>query len=253
MNYLKGKVRSFLSWYQKDVNHMFSSVNIETYGYCNRKCKFCFNHDSFHDRVKGIMDDDLFCNIIDQLACIKFAGRISPILYGEPLLDKRIVSFIQYIKDKVPFAEIWINSNGDFLTEKLLTKLLESGLDKMYVTNYDDNENDNLNYLANQYSSTVVYKKILDKRIVNRAGALFEGESAVKEMPCLQPTGQLVINWNGDVLLCCNDYYAKYCFGNLKEISVLDAWNNAQFKKYRKILRKEGGRAKIDLCRNCDM
>jgi radical SAM protein with 4Fe4S-binding SPASM domain len=91
-----------------------------------------------------------------------------------------------------------------------------------------------------------------EKRIVNRAGFLFDYESKNRNKPCLQPYGQAVINWEGDVLLCCNDYYAKYTFGNLKEISLLESWNNVRFKKYRKILLEKGGRQKIDLCRNCD-
>lgn len=253
MDFLVNNVRNFLRWHQREVKHLFSSVNIETYGYCNRKCKFCFNNDSFPKRAQGIMDDDLFYNIINQLGKMKFAGRISPILYGEPLLDKRIAGFIQYINKKVPFADIWLNSNGDTLTEELLVNLLDCGLDKIYITNYDDIEKQNLKTLADKYRSAVVYKKIQDRRIVNRAGVLLERDSSVKQRACFEPTGKLVINWNGDVLLCCNDYYAKYIFGNIKKVSILEAWNNKDFNNYRNILKENGGRTKIDLCENCDM
>ncbi len=253
MSYLKTKIGDVLRWYQKDIKHLFTSVNIETYAYCNRQCHFCFNHDSFPSREKGIMDETMFYGFIDQLAALNFAGRISPILYGEPLLEKRLIPFIEYMETNLPYAEIWLNTNGDYLTDEIMQQLIQAGLDCVFVTNYDDEAKPNLDALAEKYNETIVYRRMSERRIVNRAGSLMDRESTRQDLPCLRPTGQLVVNWKGDVLLCCNDYYAKYSFGNLKDVSVLDAWQSPAFDSYRDMLRKKGGRAKIDLCKNCDM
>lgn len=246
-------IRKILVTYQSKVRGLFTSTNIETYGYCNRKCSFCFNSDSFPDREVGIMDENLYYKIIDELSDLGFAGRISPHFYGEPLLDTRLVNLISYARKKCPYAYIRFSSNGDLLTEELLLKLLENGLDMILITNYDDYEKDNLINLSQKYHNYVIYRNFRSMNMVNRAGELFERNNENINKSCLRPSNQLVINWKGNVLLCCNDYYEKHVFGNVKNESIMKIWNSDAFKKYRKRLSKEGGRGEIDICRNCDM
>ena len=46
------------------------------------------------------MNEKLFYNIIDQLAKMKFNGNLNLHQYNEPLLDKRLETFVRYIKKK---------------------------------------------------------------------------------------------------------------------------------------------------------
>lgn len=246
-------VKRSLMVYQHKILGLFTSINLETYGHCNRKCDFCFHSNSFPNRDAGIMDEDIYYKIIDELSQLNFAGRISPHFYGEPLLDKRIIKFISYIRKKCPYAYIRFSSNGDMLTEELLIKLIKNGLDKILITNYDDFEKNDLLKLSQKYSDYIKYRNYKDINIVNRAGRLFNIKNKNINKPCLRPSNQLVINWKGNVLLCCNDYYEEYIFGNIKNESIVKIWDSNQFKKYREILRKKAGRNKIDICKNCDM
>ncbi|MBI5740391.1 MAG: SPASM domain-containing protein [Nitrospirae bacterium] len=246
-------VRKALRSIDRGPSGMFDSTNIETYGHCNRSCAFCFNNERFPKRKKGVMPEELWRKIIDELSEMKYSGRISPHFFGEPLMDKRIIGLLSYARKKTPYAFIRLNSNGDFLTEELMLKLIDNGVDYFLVTNYENGTNDNLSALCNNYPSYIRCRNHAEIELANRAGKLFDKSRENAGRPCLRPGRQLVINWEGRVLLCCNDYYAKYSFGNVKDEPVMKIWNSSEFKKYREILSCEGGRREIDLCRNCDV
>jgi len=241
-----------LKFYQRKKG-IFRTTNIETYAFCNRKCDFCFNSEHLPDRDKGIMKEGLYFKIIDELASINYAGRISPHFYGEPLLDKRLTKFVSYARESCPNAYIRFGTNGDFLTRDLLFELVDSGVSRVLITNYDDIEKENLIKLSQEFSDYVVLRSYKDIRLVNRAGAIFDKENPNIDKPCLRPSSQLVVNWKGNVLLCCNDYYEQHIFGNVNDKTTFEIWKSKEFKKYRKLLKKQGGRRQIDICRNCDL
>ncbi len=55
-----------------------------------------------------------------------------------------------------------------------------------------------------------------------------------KEYHCPDPFQRLVIDYNGDIFGCCSFGYNHYFkVGNLKDISILDAWNSRMMKELR--------------------
>lgn len=228
----------------------FVSTNIETYGYCNRECNFCFNNKRFTQREKGEMPTKLWEKIINELSEMNFAGRISPHFYGEPLLDKRLPDLLHYARKSCKNSYISLVTNGDFLSEELFIKLIKAGVNTFLITNYEDLENQHFEFLKNKYPGHVILRNYKDFRKTNRAGELFD-EKKLLITPCLRPTGQLVINWDGSVLLCCMDYYAKETFGNVNKQNIRNIWNNKEFSIKRELL-KNGKRASISLCKYCD-
>jgi radical SAM protein with 4Fe4S-binding SPASM domain len=62
----------------------------------------------------------------------------------------------------------------------------------------------------------------------------------------------MTINWKGDVLLCCQDFYGEYVMGNVNADSLQTIWNNDKFRKYREKLSK-GQRRMIPICKYCDI
>ena len=243
---------------------LFISTHIETYAYCNRKCSFCFNHDRFPQRSLGIMSESIWKRIIDELSELRFSGKISPYYYGEPLLDKRLSSVIAYAREKCPISFIEINTNGDFLTEKRLLDLIKNGINRILVTNYysvgiEDRPpsavmraTKRLIYLAKKYPQFVELRNWYDMMLINRCGVIFNKENTRKNDPCLRPLSQLVIDWQGNVILCCNDYYSEYRIGNVEKESILDLWRKARFNYFREIL-ESGNREKIKICAGCDV
>ena len=100
-------------------------LNVEVSSFCNLKCTMCYNNDV--DFQKGVMDFDLYKKIIDEgskykLNSVKLSWR------GEPLLNKNIVDMIKYAKDR-GILEVFLNTNGLLLNDKLSEQLIDSGLD----------------------------------------------------------------------------------------------------------------------------
>ncbi|MCF7911673.1 MAG: SPASM domain-containing protein [Candidatus Cloacimonetes bacterium] len=226
------------------------STNIETISMCNRKCEFCFNHPRFESREQGEMSAETWKSIMDQLAGLKFCGRIGPHFYNEPLLDKRLPDLINYTRQVMPYCWIQINSNGDYLNEELLLKLYNKGVNYFFITNYDEDDKADFNLLAAKYPALISVVKNSDMWRTDRGGEIFHKEKLLSSS-CRRPATQLVVNWRGEVLLCCMDYYAKYSFGNLNNMKLFTIWNNDEFLKIReklKLSRQNG----YSICQNCD-
>ena len=60
----------------------------------------------------------------------------------------------------------------------------------------------------------------------------------------------MTIDWNGDVLVCMQDWNKKIKFGNIQANSLLEIWQNKIYSKYRMSLIK--GRRKLSPCNKCN-
>lgn len=196
------------------------------------------------------MQEETYKKIIDDLAVLKFHGRLSPHSYGEPLLDKRLPALMEYTRKRLPLCNICIRTNGDFLNEELLVTLLNKGVDHFLITNYDDDEKPLLKDLARKYPFFVTLRNYRDFTKVDRAGEIFRRGKALHKA-CLRPSSALVVHWKGNVVLCCQDFYDSNSFGNVREKSLWDIWNDRQFVEYRNQLRM-GNREVNKICMHCD-
>ena len=59
----------------------------------------------------------------------------------------------------------------------------------------------------------------------------------------------MTINYKGDIILCCNDYFGKYKFGNVANEKLIDIWNKKGYKKIRQ--NNMDGKFSLDICKNC--
>ena len=115
---------------------LFSRIQIQTASWCNRSCAFCPS--GKFPVPKTFMALEIYHRIIDQLHDLSFAGRISPYLMNESLLDKRLPDLIRYTRQQCPQSWIAINTNGDALSERLLDRLFDAGLNCLDINAYDD-------------------------------------------------------------------------------------------------------------------
>ena len=63
-----------------------------------------------------------------------------------------------------------------------------------------------------------------------------------------------VINWEGSVLPCCSVYSEKHSFGNIKEDSFRNIWNNKKYISARREVlgRKNNAKTVCHICRAND-
>jgi cyclic pyranopterin phosphate synthase len=236
---------------------MFENVNVETTTWCNRRCEWCPN--SVFDRGlrenQRWMPTKLIHKIIDELGAIGYRGKFSPHSYGEPLLDKRIPELIAYARKAMPHANIVLKSNGDLLTPELYTTLVSAGVDLVNVTQYDPvpsrRQRELCDYLDKHPKEKSHFKHesmYPPKPLYNRGGLV--SPTIVSNRPrCLLPMSPVVIAWNGDVVLCCNDYLGQVVFGNVAEQGLMDIWRSSRFKKTRKLLRQH--KFTLPICKKC--
>jgi len=67
---------------------------------------------------------------------------------------------------------------------------------------------------------------------------------------CMVPFSHLCIYANGDVVICCHDYYKSTLVGNLNSESIHNIWNNFKMNTYRKRIY-QNDLDQMELCRTC--
>ena len=59
------------------------------------------------------------------------------------------------------------------------------------------------------------------------------------------------MDWNGDVVLCCDDWNHQVILGNLKKERIEEIWFGNRLKAIRE-LHKKGEFDKISICSGCN-
>lgn len=250
--------RYFIKFYVR-YGHwdFFSDFNIEINTSCNRRCSYCPNSVFERGLIKNeqLMDEAVYRKLIDELATIRFRGRISPQLYGEPLLDRRLVDLMAYTRQKLPRAHIVLISNGDALTIELLHQLVAAGVDKFSITQHGESMSANMEkvfkHLENNTKllQAIRYNRFeADTPLYNRGGLI--QPQRVNTVPrCSDPGNPVAIDYAGNVILCCHDYLSSVVFGNITNENFLDIWFSPRFRTVRKQLRN--GEYHLPICRKC--
>jgi MoaA/NifB/PqqE/SkfB family radical SAM enzyme len=70
--------------------------------------------------------------------------------------------------------------------------------------------------------------------------------------PCTSPFGSLDIFTDGRVPLCCSDYNAAICLGDVTKSSIKEIWNDDLFGNVRSMHLSQG-RNGIGMCHNCNV
>jgi radical SAM protein with 4Fe4S-binding SPASM domain len=70
-------------------------------------------------------------------------------------------------------------------------------------------------------------------------------------MDCHYPFLNFNILYNGDVIICCNDYNKKIVLGNLNESSIKEIWNSKKYQEIRELFYNKEYE-KIPACATCD-
>lgn len=108
-------------------------VQIQTSNKCNASCTFCPYPYTEAKKNFQLMDWKLYEKII--LECSKHkVSQILPFFLNEPLLNKDLVKYIDFAKEKNPDSIIKIFTNGSLLNDKLGRQLLDSKIDEVIIS-----------------------------------------------------------------------------------------------------------------------
>ena len=75
-------------------------------------------------------------------------------------------------------------------------------------------------------------------KLTNRAGTINVGkqESVKTYSYCYYPSYSVLIDWNGDVFLCSQDWQRRTTMGNIMLDNLFKIWTDKYVSKYRKNL-----------------
>lgn len=247
---------------------IFSSVEFNLCGLCNRKCVFCPRvNPKKYPNLNRHMSIPLFKKVMEELGAARFDGTMIFSAFSEPLLYRHLKEAVKEARRCCPDARLEIVTNGDLLTAAKLSELFRLGLTTLSVSMYDGpHQLDMLARLRSEtgLSDTQVIPRIrwLSRRerfginLSNRAGEVTLDDLGVGvpenpiERPCYYPFYQILVDYNGDVLLCAHDWSKQLIVGNVKNEAVLEVWNNEKMRRVRKRLIKPSRNFKP--CRLCD-
>jgi len=261
------------------------NVDIESSSRCNIKCEHCFRqYMDMHE--SDFMTMPLFKKIVDECArynlfTLKFSMR------GEPTLNPEIVEMVAYAKQN-GIKEVWVNTNGGLLTEKMAEGFIKAGLDCLTVSF------DGVGKIYERIRTPLKYEETLAKikmfvdvrKKLKAAKPIFKVQSiwsAIKDNPeeylnvvgnivdkvsynidfdyenihfvpdpnyiCYRLWQRIAITSTGDVLKCPSDFKKQEVLGNVQERSIKEIWDAKQGEERKRHL--EGRRLESVVCREC--
>ena len=247
----------------------FTNLEFNILALCNRKCFFCpkSNHDLFPN-LSEYMSLGYYESIMKDLSKVNFKGRISFCGLSEPFIHKQLNEFIVVTKSHCPQSFLDILTNGDFLNTANLAEVFRLGLNNMKVSMYDGPEqithfrkmqeacglSDKQFVIRERYLSA---KESFGLTINNRGGTVNLQEYNVvplkkpRQRSCYYPFHKLIIDYNGDVMICPSDWDKKLIVGNLSNNDIFSIWDSDKMKDAR--MRLINNDRSHPPCVSCDM
>ncbi len=236
---------------------------------CNRSagsrhaCVFCPRIDAAQYPNQALhMSLDMVQRIASQLREVSYAGTVVLCGFGEPMLHptfQAVVAMLCRVGCRVELV-----TNGDRLSTGYARDLVALGLDCIVVSCYDG-PHQLLKFKAMLDDAGLVegdgyilrdrWHSAEDQfglKLTNRAGMVEVGKQdpVQPERPCHYLAYQMTVDWNGDVLLCVQDWSKRIRFGNLAHQSLWEIWTSPAMHKRRMQLMQS--RMGLSPCSGCN-
>lgn len=231
-----------------------ATIELNVTELCSRKCAFCPRFDSsIYKNHNWNMGLDTVINLVSDCKREGYSGDISIAGFGEPMLHPNLHSIIGILCGHYTM----LITNGDFLTKESLKLLVDSGLKKIVVSCYDgpkarDKFENILSEVPIDYHIKELwgsFDKIVKENDFNSRTGLVPITTKGSGQ-CYLPFYKLFIDWNGDVVLCSNDWWRKETgLGNINTTSLKKLWMGYKMNTIRKNL-KDGNRCG-KACKDC--
>lgn len=236
---------------------LFKRISIECNSYCNRFCSFCTR--TYDNREKVRMPTETIYKTLNELSEVNFKGLISFHFYNEVFTDKRIFELFE----KCLELELnnYLVTNGDFLTADKVESLSQYNIKEFTLSLYDSEDRADFEKRSKEY----IQKFKLDQYdweliilnggedFTNRAGYVEHTEEKYKlpvKAACSKIVKKIDVRYDGEVVMCCLDYFGLHSIGNIKNENIIDIWYSDKRRKQLSDLA-EGKRDKYTLCSRC--
>ena len=230
---------------------------------CNRSCSFCPKSDeNIAPNTYQKMSMKLIDKLVSDLKKINFEGAFCLCGYGEPMLHKNYMDISNKLGE---LGGVEIITNGDLVNEKSLLKIYNSKASRLLISLYDGPEQvikfkkmiqdleipeDFVILRDRWYSDKIDY----GVKLTNRVGTIKTGNQPnindYSKKKCYYTAYQLLIDWNGDVFLCPQDWQRRQSMGNIMQDEIFNIWKGPVLSKYRRKLLQ--GDRSLNPCKQCN-
>lgn len=247
-------------------------IEIEIGSFCNRTCAWCGNGWDLRGRKKNYIHQPVWEKIIYDLSRKNYSGWLAFHNYNEPLADPTIYDKVSFVNAKLPGAKTAIYTNGDYLNETTIAKLLKLDVREIRVTLYPANADIFVEQPDEKMHTFIANLKLKDiqatvesgkrgrearfkvanstfhvilpniKSYTDRAGTVKIGELRLpsrRQTPCFLPTHSAAIDYKGNLKLCCQIYDVEadgnleFNIGNVYETDFWELWDSEKMKVFR--------------------
>jgi len=231
-------------------------VKINPSDLCNLRCQFCprGNPDIYPNQNEH-MTMETFHKVLDHLADIEGQFYFEMVGHGEPTIARHFQEMSQVLYDaklKYPNMVTRVVSNG-YRFDKYIDEI--KMYDQVIYDVYTDDEDyyweqivkyKDLNFLAcNMMNSVGKLRFTYDGKVMKETEMLLNNRGNKFTIPligdlnppkhgtCIRPVEDITVNWNGDYILCCEDW-DNIKLGNVHEETFKEFYyENENFVKYR--------------------
>jgi len=241
-----------LALWQHGTTDWPPTLLIENSTLCNRKCSYCpQTHDPLPERY---MSWEMLDLVIHRLNESGYIGMLHWGWMGEPLMDARLPIMVKKVKDKTRFFNRqYLYTNGDFLTPEFAEFLMRQGINRFFISTHgrDPTElRDRFATFIPPEALRIVVMHEQEASVCNRGGAVTVNNPTPGMRTCNRDNYKIcpIIAWNGDMMLCHNDYHRVHPVGNIADQSLRELW----LGDYQKLRREmEGGYFRLPICHKC--
>jgi len=248
---------------------LFSVIEFNLTGLCNRTCVFCPRHDPrLFPNVNKHMTLDLFDKVTGELGRMGYEGLILFSGFCEPLLHPQLEEILHTARRLCPQARLELVSNGDLVNTGRLKDLIAAGLDTILLSMYDGPHQEEEFTAMREEAGLSPEQVILRVRwlppeenygiiLSNRGGLLDIPQIGVRPLakprrrPCFYPLYAIIIDYDGLSPLCAHDWGRKLLVGDLNRESLMEFWTSDLLRQVR--LELAQGRRTPASCLACDV
>jgi len=240
-----------------------SWIELSLIDVCNRSCNFCpKSNEKIAPNTNQKMSLTLIKKLTNDLKKINFGGAFCLCGYGEPMLHKELINITNELGS---LGGVEIITNGDLVNHKTLIDIYNSKATRLLISLYDGPEQ------LNKFNK-IIYETKIDKNFVilrdrwysdkkdygvkltSRAGTIDVGNQPDSKnyinKKCFYTAYQVLIDWNGDIFLCPQDWQRRVTMGNLMQQDFFEIWKGTMLSKYRRNLLK--GNRTLNPCNSCN-
>ena len=255
---------------------LFERLQIESQSNCNRSCWFCPRTydrsgkylDGSGRAVRRQMPTAKILALLDEARAMGFEGLVGFHHYSEPLLDPRNPELARAAKARG--LQPYLHTNGDAIQQNdRLCQAVQELYAFVVVGLYDYRNEAELEEAKAFWRARLPKTKLEFSPIglshpkvahsigVPRARVPSDPRLTLPDLrfdnaPCHRPMVRMLIQYDGEVCLCCEDTTGTFGLGNVHQRSLAELWGSARHSAIVQELAV-GRRSQYELCRNCPL